>query len=156
MVENKKKNDAVFIGAAVYVILVSLISGLLYLFKPTFMPYHAQVLACSWDSLSAGHKILHLALMRVVGMGFLCVCVAVGVLAWRAHHHREKWAGLLAGILSVMMFGIGVYADLIIAIQTGSTPPWYGTMSGLVASLGVLTIAVIQTVRSVHIKQSDY
>jgi hypothetical protein len=50
--------------------------GLLYLFSPQFMPYHAMAIGATWKDLAPAYRILILALMKSAGAGFLGSCIA--------------------------------------------------------------------------------
>ncbi len=114
------------------------------------MPYHAIALGSAWEHLSTGHQVLHLGLMRVVGAGFLCVSLAVIVLAWRDLFKKDHWAGILAGTVAMITYGVGLYANLVIASQTGAIPPWQGTASGLVAAIILTGLAFTRTMGATH------
>ncbi len=132
--------------SALYVVVLSAISAYWYLTNPIFMPYHGAALGSAWETLSSGHQVLHLGLMRVVGAGFLCVCLGVAVLAWRDLVNKDHWAGLLAGSLATITFGVGLYANLIIAGATGAVPPWHGTASALAAAVMLTGVAVTRMI----------
>ena len=54
--------------------------GLLYLFSPRFMPYHAAAIGTSWEGLSPAYQILFVELPTVAGPGLLPGSVATGVM----------------------------------------------------------------------------
>lgn len=54
-----------FIVGAIWIVF-----GFVYLFKESFMPYHAVALSSSWEELNPAFQTLILALMRAAGGGF--------------------------------------------------------------------------------------
>lgn len=134
----------IYIAASVYVGILSLLSSAVYLFRSTYMPYHQAALGVEWNALSPEHQVLHLGLMRVVGAGFLSVGTAIVVLLWRDLSRGDRWAGVLSGALGSIVFGVGLYANLLIAHVTGQAPPWPGTASGLFASILVGVLGAVR------------
>jgi len=61
------------LAAIVYGInaLASLVLGITYLVKSSFMPYHNAALAQSWPESKSTIQVLILALMRVTGGGWI-------------------------------------------------------------------------------------
>ena len=127
-------------GSAAFLVLLCVLAGLVYLLKPSCMPYHEKALGRSWGELSDGHRVLHLGLMRMVGAGFLSMALLVSTLTWRSVAFEEPWASLLAGVACTILFATGLYANFSIASKTGAVPPWQGTASGLAAAL-LLTLS---------------
>ncbi len=140
----------IYSASAVYVAIVSLLSGIAYLTRPEFMPYHEIALGAKWENLSPSHQTLHLGLMRVVGASFLCTFIAVTILAWRDVRLEERWAGSLAGVLPLLLFSVSLYANLLIASQTEAVPPWYGTASSVIAAMIMTGTALVRRRQEVH------
>ena len=51
----------------------SYILGAIYLFSPTFMPYHAVAVGEEWSAVAEGYQILIGALLDVAGGGWLAL-----------------------------------------------------------------------------------
>ena len=66
------------VAAFLYAVLavVSLVLGAIYLFRDSFMPYHAVALGQDWSEVDAATRTLVKALMEVAAAGWLAVAVA--------------------------------------------------------------------------------
>ena len=64
------------------VMLTGLFFASLYLFRKQFMPYHAKAVGKIWIELDATIRTLIIALMRVVGGGWLAVAMAIGFMLY--------------------------------------------------------------------------
>ena len=61
-------------------LILAVTFSLIYLFRPEFMPYHADAVGQSWSEVDPAFQILILALMRVTGGGMLAMSCAIGIL----------------------------------------------------------------------------
>lgn len=70
-----------------------------YMFATEFMPYHATVVGRSWAEVDQNTQTLLLAMLKVIGAGFLAVGVSLLCFAYRAAKGERwpAWAALLAG-----------------------------------------------------------
>jgi hypothetical protein len=57
-----------------------IVFGLVYLFKDSFMSYHAVALSSSWEELNPAFQTLILALMRAAGGGFFLAGIMIIIL----------------------------------------------------------------------------
>jgi hypothetical protein len=113
--------------------LVLLGFGLRYFFAGQLMPYHAETMGVTWESLSAGHQLVFLTLYRATGTGMLVSAVALLVLLLVPFRQGKPWArwaltgiGLLYGVLSV-------YLTLVFQAGTTAAVPWQGPVASVVA-----------------------
>ena len=72
--------------------VVSMVLGGVYLFNPTFMPYHAEALSKSWNALDPDAQVLILALMRVAGGGWFAMGVGLLMLLRFPFRKEQSWA----------------------------------------------------------------
>ena len=81
------------VAAALYVInsLVSVGLGATYLFRGSFMPYHADALGRSWAEVEPALQTLLGALMDVAGAGWIGIGVATLVLVAVPMRRGERW-----------------------------------------------------------------
>ena len=130
------------VAATCYVInaLVSLVLGSTYLFRGSFMPYHADALGRSWAEVEPALQTLLGALMDVAGAGWVGIGVATLVLVAVPMRRGERWGRLLIPTLFLIFYVPTLLATLAVLNGTPATPPWYGnataclaTMVGLVA-----------------------
>ncbi len=115
------------IAFACYLVLIPglLGSGLMYLLRPEFMPYHAAAVGISWAQLSPEFQALFLALMRVCGGGWLAGAASLSVLVlipFRRNEPWSRWAIPLVGLCSAVPT---LYATLMLKARTGAATPWF-------------------------------
>jgi len=70
----------------------SLVLGTIYLFRPTFMPYHAVALGKEWAELEPATQVLIKALMEVAGGGWLALGTLMLLLVAFPIRRGERWA----------------------------------------------------------------
>ena len=132
------------VAAAFYLInsLVSLVLGSTYLFRGSFMPYHADALERSWADVEPALQTLLGALMDVAGAGWIGIGVATLVLVAVPMRRGERWGRLLIPTLFLIFYVPTLFATLAVMNGTPATPPWYGNAIACLATLaGVVTDA---------------
>lgn len=112
-----------------YIVAIALlILAIIYLVKPSFMPYHSQALSLAWSEVPAATQTLILALMRVCGGGWLAAALAIALLQRRFTQHLTPWVPaviLLIGLASVLAT---LYATLLVYVHTPGVPPIPGVL----------------------------
>lgn len=119
----------------VLVLVVVALFGAIYLFRPQFMPYHADAVGIPWPEIPRPFQILILALMRTVGGAMLATSVALAAILYVPFRRAETWAKyvLLAGVL---VWGIPtLYATLYVRASTPAEPPWIATGTAIATAL---------------------
>lgn len=132
------------IAATFYVInsLVSVGLGGTYLFRGSFMPYHAEALGRRWAEVEPALQILLGALMDVAGAGWIGIGVATLILVAVPMRRGETWGRLLIPVLFFIFYIPTLLATLAVLNGTTATPPWYGNAIACLATLaGVLADA---------------
>ena len=132
------------IAATFYVInsLVSVTLGGMYLFRGSFMPYHAEALGRRWTEVEPALQTLLKALMEVAGAGWIGIGVATLILVAVPMRRGEPWGRLLIPTLFFIFYVPTLIATLAVLNGTPATPPWYGNAIACLATLaGVLTDA---------------
>jgi hypothetical protein len=110
--------------------------GLVYLFRPEFMPYHADAVALGWSEVEPSFQVLILALMRVVGGAWLAAAMAIVILLFFPFRRGEKWACWAIIIVGMCASVPSLYATVYVTQNTPATAPW------AVASVGILLFIV--------------
>jgi len=112
------------------VALFSLVLGLIYFLRDSFLPYHEALLGTSWDELDAPARTLLLALMNVAGGGWLALFVLIMALVIIPFRRGELWARIVipVGILAL-------YVPTLLATLTVPTAPWYGAAAACAAAV---------------------
>ena len=105
-----------------------LILAVIYLVKPSFMPYHSQALSLRWEAVDAATQTLFLALMRVCGGGWLAASLTIALLQRQFSRSRASWMPpviLIVGLASVLST---LYATLLVYFSTPGVPPIPGVL----------------------------
>ncbi len=79
-------------GLYLVTVLFCLVCGLIYLFRKEFLPYHADVVATSWNKIDARFQALTIALLRASGGGLFCYAVAMSFILFIPFRNGEAWA----------------------------------------------------------------
>lgn len=115
--------------------IVSVGLGAVYLFRGSFMPYHAAALGRSWEELEPTLQTLFGALMDVAGAGWIALGVATLALTAFPVRRGEQWARLLVPTLLLLFYIPTLIATLTVLRETPGSPPWYGNAVALVVAV---------------------
>lgn len=119
--------------------LVSLILGSIYIFRSSFMPYHADAVSKSWAEVEAANQTLISALMTVAGGGWFAVGVVIVVLLAFPFRNDREWAIYALPALILIFYIPNLWATLSVLQSTPAKPPWQGNLIAcLSAVVGVL------------------
>jgi hypothetical protein len=113
----------------------SLVLGTIYLFRPTFMPYHAAALGKEWAELDAATQVLIKALMEVAAGGWLALGALLLLLVAFPIRRGERWARWAAPVATLLFYVPTLLATLSVLQQTPASPPWYANLGMCVASV---------------------
>jgi len=104
--------------------------GVVYLLSTQFMPYHAQAIGRDWQDLDANLQVLLLAMIKVIGAGYLVGAVVMTMLLiipWRRGDPWARWTVFVQG-LGVSLYSAG--AALFVERHTIARPPWEAAVIG--------------------------
>ena len=113
-----------FISYYITVILIILF-GALYMFKPSFMPYHADIVHLNWDQIPLSEQVLVRALMIAVGGVTISVGIILGMFVLRFRKTMEQWISnyvMISGIIASLLITI---APVFVVIKSDSVPPFW-------------------------------
>ena len=127
----RKVAAGIYIGIA----LPSLALGAIYLFRPTFMPYHAVALGKEWVELDTATQALIKALMEVAGGGWLAFGTLMLLLVAFPIRRGERWARWAAPAASLLFYVPTLLATLSVLQQTPASPPWRANLGLCVAAV---------------------
>lgn len=113
----------------------SLALGTIYLFRPTFMPYHAVALGKEWAELDAATQVLIKALMEVAAGGWLALGALMLLLVAFPIRRGERWARWAAPAATLLFYVPTLLATLSVQQQTPASPPWPANLAICVASV---------------------
>ncbi|MBW2646216.1 MAG: hypothetical protein JRE23_08575 [Deltaproteobacteria bacterium] len=103
---------------------MAIATGLIYLFSPQFMPYHADAIGVNWEDLEPRFQMLFLALLKGGGAGALGSGIALGIMLFvpfRRGHAWSRWAIPVVGLTGYLPV---LYVALTIELNTPASPPW--------------------------------
>ena len=125
--------------AAVFYVINSIVSvglGGLYLFRSSFMPYHAEALGQQWAEVEPALQTLLKALMEVAGAGWIGIGVATLALVAVPMRRGEPWGRLLIPALFFIFYVPTLLATIAVLNGTPASPPWYGNAMACLATVG--------------------
>ena len=112
-------------------VILLLGTGLIYLLKNSFMPYHSEAVSLEWNEVYFGTQFLILALMRAISGGFIAIAIVIAFLQNKFSSTKIKWlpkiiliGGLIVGLTSL-------YATMIIKFNTAGSPPTLSIIIGV-------------------------
>ncbi len=118
--------------------------GIIYLFRPEFMPYHAEAIGKGWSAVEPSFQVLILALMRVVGGACLSTTLAMVIMLFTAFREGARWAYWTIPTIGLMASIPALYATIYVKQNTPATPPWMVVGAGIL----VLMIGIGLSVRT--------
>ena len=128
--------------------LVSLVLGAVYLFRDSFMPYHAAALGRSWGELGPATQALLKALMEVAAGGWLALGALLLLLVAFPIRRGERWARFAAPAALLLFYVPTLHATLRVLQETPASPPWrFNVVACLCAVVGLLLDAPWRSVR---------
>lgn len=110
---------------------LSFVFGMIYLFNPHFMPYHAEAVSQSWSEVDPMMQLLIIALMRATSGGFLVTAVAIAFLQYRFNKEKVRWIPLLILILGAISALTNLLATSMVSLNTPGHAPVYAPIAGL-------------------------
>ena len=128
---------AAFLYAGVAV--ASLVLGVIYLIRDSFMPYHATALGRGWGEIDPATQVLLKALMEVAAGGWLALGALVLLLIAFPIRRGERWARLAAPAALLLFYVPTLLATLSVLRATPASPPWrFNVVACLCAVVGLL------------------
>ncbi|MFP4445174.1 MAG: hypothetical protein ACLFPD_02875 [Desulfosudaceae bacterium] len=118
------------------------VSGGIYLFRSSFMPYHSVAVGLPWAEVPAPFQLLILALMKVIGAAWLVIVLAAVSLLLGPFRRGAAWARRVLPILLIGTYAGMANAMYRVTVHSPAWPPW----SYVFASLALVIVAVIMTV----------
>ncbi len=126
-------------GCHLVAALLLSIFGVVYLLRPEFMPYHADVVGRPWSAVEPAFQVLILALMRVVGGALLANALAIFILLFVPFRQGYRWACWAIPTIGLMASIPALLVTLYVAQNTPASPPWITVLVGiLLLGLGLL------------------
>jgi hypothetical protein len=128
-----RRGVAAFLYAATAII--SLVFGAVYLFRTSFMPYHAVALSKNWEELDHATQVLLKGLMEVAAGGWLALGLLVLLLIVFPIRRGERWARSAAPAALLVFYVPTLLATLSVFQETPASPPLGGTVAACVAAV---------------------
>ena len=128
-----------FAGNALFLLL----AGLVYVLRPSFMPYHGAIIHSDWPSLSASAQLLYLGMMRTEGAGMLATSLAIAILLWIPFRQGQRWSYWAIAAVGLVEHLPTLAMTFHVAHVTDARPPWVAVLvatlllvAGLILALG--------------------
>ena len=116
-----------------YLVALGLLSsGMIYLFKNSFMSYHSEALSLDWKEVENSTQFLILALMRAVSGGWIAVAIVIIVLQRKFTLTKISWIPWLIFATGLIVSFVTIYATLIVRINSPGKPPNANLIVGIV------------------------
>ena len=110
---------------------ILIVFGGIYLFKSSFMPYHAETIGQQWSDLDANMQFMILALMRAVSGGFLAVAITIAWLQVIFNKTYHRWIPVIIFWAGAIVSGASIYATLLVRLNTDGNPPTALAITGI-------------------------
>ncbi len=115
------------------------LQGSLYLTTQTFMPYHADALALTWEELPPHHQGFVLGVIRGMGAGSVAVSLALLLMLFIPFRRDDRWALWAVPLVGITFTLLTAYAAYTIDVLTPASTPWRQTL-GLTATYIVAAV----------------
>lgn len=133
-----------YVGTA----LVSLLLGVIYFVRDSFMPHHAGALGIGWDELGPATQVLIKSLMELAAGGWLALGALVLVLVAFPIRRGERWARFAVPAALLLFYIPSLLATLRVLHETPASPPWLmNVVACLTAVVGLLLDAPWRSAR---------
>jgi len=118
------------------------VSGGIYLFRSSFMPYHSVAVGLPWTAVPAPLQLLILALMKVIGAAWLVIVLAGGILLLGPFRRGAAWVRWALPLLLISTYAGMANAMYRVTVHSPAWPPW----SYVFISLILVTAAALLTI----------
>jgi hypothetical protein len=122
-----KRMKAAF-GCHMLALLLIAVSGVVYLSRTEFMPYHAVALGKTWEEIDRASQILTLGSLRIIGGAWLAAALAMGVMLFVPFRQGEQWARWAIPFIGFVAEVPALHTTLSVTFNTPATPPWIGIL----------------------------
>jgi hypothetical protein len=123
--------------------IIGFVFAYFYLFRPEFMPYHADAVGMSWEQVGASTKVLILALMRVSGGGWLSTSTSIIFLLIARKRFQWQWFNVALVLVGLSALIPTLYATLYVRMNSPANPPWIAAVIGIGLLLAGLIMDLI-------------
>jgi len=103
--------------------VISLLFGIVYLIKPSFLGYHKEAVQRNWEELDQRMQTLILALMRAVSGGALAYGFLVIVLQYQFSGSLQNWIPITILVSGGIITSSSLYAMFLVKVKTMGKPP---------------------------------
>lgn len=135
------ENVSRVIGSALYVSvgLISLSMAYKNLIARSYLPFHEKAAGWKWDEVDPGLQAVIIALMKLVGAGFLVAGLQLmGIAVLQLLHHDKAW-GFFVPVYSLAFIAALAMANLELHRRTKAMTPWKASLwAFVIVALGVV------------------
>ena len=116
--------------------------GVVYLFRPEFMPYHSVAVGMPWADVPPNFQVLILALMKGVGGAAIALALALYVILLMPFRQGARWAVLSVPILGLVQSAAAFYSMSHVALHTAASPPLWAPAAGVLLTVVAFVLSV--------------
>jgi hypothetical protein len=102
------------------------LSGVVYLLRTEFMPYHAVAVGMAWADVDPSFQILLLGGIRILGAALISTATAMGIILFIPFRQGMAWARWCIPLLGLIAGLPALYVTISVTVKTPATAPWIG------------------------------
>ena len=119
------------------------LTGLMYMRRKKFMPYHSDALGQTWDELEPQQQVMFIASMKMVGAAWFATAVSQFVVLKIAFKGGMTWATFSVPAVGLLLALPTLRATLRVRKETPARPPWPSVAIAALLYLTALILAFI-------------
>lgn len=105
--------------------ILTILFGGMYMFKPSFMPYHADIAGMGWDEFSSPVRALIRALMIATGGATISIGLMLMLLTEKFRRTKLQWVSNYVFISVLIAGSLMIVAPVYAMILSTAVPPFY-------------------------------
>jgi len=114
------------------------------LFSGRLLPFHEKAAGVGWDTVDERMKVLLITLMRVSGLGFLGVGIAMATLPIGSALENSRWGLWLASAIGFIYCSGLFVVNYRLRQKTGTETPWRGSLYAAGACVLIAILTMVQ------------
>jgi hypothetical protein len=130
-------------GCHLLVTLFLVVSGMTYLIRQEFMPYHSVAVGMPWAEVNPAFQALILGFMRGFGGAAIAVAVLLSILLFGPFRQGAVWARWAIPAGGLVIFLLGLYAISVVQLNTPAEMPWIALVTCVLLLVAGLALSVL-------------
>jgi uncharacterized membrane protein YqjE len=122
---------------------ISMVMAVKNLFSNKFLPFHEKAATKLWDEIDNSLRLVILALLRLVGLGFLIISILLLVFPIINYFIPNKFYQYSIPIIA-LIYCIGLFViNYSLYKKTKANAPWRGSLYAMVAIIVGIIISIL-------------